>query len=171
MLLITDTSVLVNFLNVDRTDLIGSHEPKCMITDHVLQEVTDSYPEQKQRLEAAIAAGYVTATTVSDDVEVELFARLLEPGRLGSGECSAISVAIKRNYSLGIDDRRAIKVARSIALDEGVELQILGTQDIVRNLIVAGVLTVEAADALLVAWREDHRFVLKIGSFAELLAD
>jgi hypothetical protein len=169
MLLIADTSVLVNFLNVDRMNLIGRHVPRCVITEHVLEEVTEFYAHQKQRLIVALADGHLEVTKVDDDAEVELFARLQEPGRLGPGECSAIAVALKRGYSLAIDDRRATKDARAVAAMENTSLTVWGTKDIIVRLIKAGVLTVEQADVLLVSWRTQHRFTLDLKSFGQLL--
>ncbi len=172
MLLIADTSVLINFLNVDRMNLIGRHVPRCVITEHVLEEVTEFYPHQphqRQKLIVAVADGHLDVTKVDDDAEVELFARLQKPGRLGPGECSAIAVALKRGYSLAIDDRKATKDARALAAMENISLTVWGTKDIIVRLIKAGVLTVEQADVLLVSWRTQHRFTLDLKSFGELL--
>lgn len=169
MLLIADTSVLINFLNVDRMSLIGKHAPRCVITEHVLEEVTEFYPHQKERLTAALADGHLELTTVDDDAEVELFARMLGSGRLGSGECSAIAVAVKRGYSLAMDDRRAIRDAHALAAAEKTAITVWGTKDIIVRLIKAGVLTVEQADLLLISWRTQHRFTLDLKSFGQLL--
>ncbi len=169
MLLIADTSVLVNFLNIDRMDLIGRHLPRCVITEHVIAEVTEYYPVQKDRLTQALAAGHLELIPVIDDHEVEMFGRIQQAGRLGTGESSAIAVALLRGYSLAIDDRRAIKDASSMALERGILLSILGTRDIVVRLINAGLLSIEQADVLLVSWRTQHRYHLPIRSFSELM--
>jgi hypothetical protein len=169
MLLIADTSVLINFLNVDRMHLIGKHAPRCVISDHVVAEVTDLYPHQKNRLSSAVADGHLEIISVIDELEVELFGRIQKNGRLGVGESSAIAVALKRGYSLGIDDRRAIRDAQALAAAEGVSLTVWGTRDIVVRLIQAGQLSVEQADVLLVSWRTQHRFELPIRSFTELI--
>jgi predicted nucleic acid-binding protein len=89
--------------------------------------------------------------------------------RLGPGECSAIAVAIKRGYSLAIDDKRAIQDAETFAASENTNIEVLTTQDIMVRLIRQGVLPVEQADVMLVAWRTQHRFTLPIKSFAEVL--
>jgi predicted nucleic acid-binding protein len=169
MLLIADTSVLVNFLNIDRMDLIGKHLPPCVITEHVIAEVTEYYPVQKDRLTQALADGHLELIPVIDDQEVEMFGRIQQTGRLGTGESSAIAVALHRGYSLAIDDRRAIKDASSMALERGTPLTILGTRDIVVRLINAGLLSIEQADVLLVSWRTQHRYHLPIRSFSELI--
>src|SRR5690242_17433200 len=114
MLLIADTSVLVNFLRVDRMALIGKHEPHCIITQHVVDEVTELYPEQQGRLHAAIADGHLAVAEVSEDPEIDIFGRLQLTGRLGVGESSAIAVAFHRSYPIAIDDRPAIRRAETI---------------------------------------------------------
>lgn len=167
MLLIADTSVLINFLNVDRMYLIGRHEPQCAITEHVLEEVDD--PGQRQILDAAVRDGYLEVLSVTDDAEIELFADLQLDGRLGAGECSAIAVAIHRSFPLGIDDRLAVRRALARAAEDNVELPVYGTKDIVVRLIQAGHLSVEQADIMLIQWRSQYRFELGIKSFADLI--
>lgn len=121
MLLIADTSVLINFLNLDRMHLIGRHNPRCAITEHVLEEVDGSYPGQLEKLRAALRDKHLELISVTDDAEIELFANLQQDGRLGSGECSAIAVALRRGYALGIDDHLAARQARARAAAENVE--------------------------------------------------
>jgi len=167
MLLIADTSLLINFLNIDRMYLIGKHDPKCAITAHVLEEVDDA--KQRAALGRAIEDGHVSLIDVTDDAEVELFAHLQRDGRLGSGECSAIAVALRRGYSLGIDDKRAAREARARAASESIAIDVYDTGDIMARLILAGHVTLAHADVLIVEWRSQHRFELGIKSFEELL--
>ena len=179
MLLIADTSLLINFLNVDRMHLIGRHDPRCMITEHVLREVNEALPTdedrrkkqelQQERLAAALLAGHVQSIAVSEDAELEMFVKLQAAGRLGEGECSAIAVALNRGYLLGIDDRKATIEAKAQADAQGAVLPILSTSDVIVRLIKAGQLSVAQADVLLVEWRSQHKFTLKIGSFAEIV--
>jgi predicted nucleic acid-binding protein len=171
MLLIADSSVLINFLAIDGMHLIGRHRPPCAVTEHVIGEVTNLYPEQQERLNTAIADGYlVEVISVADPAEIELFGRLQQPsGRLGVGESSAIVVAIRRGYALALDDRRAVRDAKVLAAAEGVTLVVWGTHDIVVRLIRARQLSVQQADVLLVSWRTQHRFHLPIRSFSELV--
>ena len=104
-IIVADTSVLINFLNIDRMDLLGHYPRRFLATDHVRIEIEDS--EQHLRYDAAVVATYLDICTVTDPDEVELFMRL-EPGkRLGAGECSAIAVALSRNLAIAIDDNRA----------------------------------------------------------------
>lgn len=165
VVVITDTSVLVNFLCIDRMDLIARHPHRFMITGHVMEEITDHYPEQQARLNAALADGTLEEVTVSGDVALDLFRTLSETGRLGAGESAAIACAIANNYEIAIDDRAAANQARQLT----PYLVVLGTKDIIVDLIRSGQLGVADADQIKAIWADQHRFRLAIVSFGELL--
>ncbi len=168
-IVVADTSVLINFLRIDRMDLIAAHPASFIATDHIAAEIARTYPEQQARYAAALNAAQITEQRVDDPSELEMFLCLAEKGRLGAGERAAITVALTRGYALAIDDSRAIRRAvQEAALGENT-LTILRTQDIVVELIRRRVMSVKAADVILVDWRSNHRFKLKIPSFAELL--
>ena len=166
-IIVADTSVLINFLRIDCMDLIGRHPASFIATDHVAAEIEDS--DQKRRYAAAVSMGHLAECRVEGPDEMALFARLVRGGRLGSGECSAIAAALKRNYRLAIDDNCAIEHATKEAESSGHSLSIVRTQDIVVELIRNRVLTVQEADAMLADWASNHRFRLKIRSFSALL--
>jgi predicted nucleic acid-binding protein len=165
-IVVADTSVLVNFLRIDRMDLIGHHPQRFLATDHVDAEITDHYPEQRARYQRALASNMLDTCSVVDPEEVELFLRLRAGGRLGAGECSALAVAVHRRYPIAIDDNRAVKRA---ARELGAKLEILRTVDVMVGLIGAGVLDVLAADEIKLLWAQHHRFRIKAKSFGELL--
>jgi predicted nucleic acid-binding protein len=167
-IVIADTSVIINFLRIDRMDLIGAHPSPFIVTDHVADEIADSYPEQQTRFRAALGAGHITQQRVDGPAEVEIFLRLSAKGRLGAGERSAIAVALNRGRALAIDDSRAIRRAVQEAGIAGNTLTILRTQDLMVQLIHAGIISVGAADIILHDWNKNHRFKLKIGSFSEV---
>jgi predicted nucleic acid-binding protein len=148
LIVVADTSVLINFLKIDRMDLVGRYPGRFLATDHVESELADDYPEQKARYHAAVAAGLLDTCSVSDPAEAMLFGRLGPGVRLGAGECSAIAVALTRGYAIAIDDSRAIKVARREAELVGGRLVVLQTQEIMVALIQASVLTVDEADQI-----------------------
>jgi hypothetical protein len=168
-IVVADTSVLVNFLRIDRMDLIGAHPATFIATDHVAGEIADTYPEQQARYAAALNAAQITEQRIDDPAELEIFLRLAAKGRLGVGERAAIAIALNRGCALAIDDSRAIRRALQEAALEENALSILRTQDIVVELIRNGVVSVEAADAIHVDWATNHRFKLKIVSFQALL--
>lgn len=168
-IVVADTSVLINFLRIDRMDLIGAHPASFITTDDVASEIAATYPDQQTRYVAALNAAHISEKRVDDPVELELFLRLAVHGRLGAGERSAIAVAINRKCALAIDDSRAIQRAIGEAGIAGNPLTIVRTQDIVVELIRKRAISIEAADKILVDWSTNHRFRLKIASFNDLL--
>jgi predicted nucleic acid-binding protein len=164
-IVITDTSVLINFLVIDRVDLLHRCGHRFLLTDHVVAEVTTHYPDQLRRLEAALDSGMLAQLSVTDPDEINLFNKLTSAGRLGLGECSAIAVAAHRHHILAIDDKRAKKQA--ISLDSS--LIVIGTQELMVIVIRAGIIDVAVADGIKSEWSARHNFTLKIASFAELL--
>lgn len=163
IVVITDTSVLINFLVLDRTELL-TRLPKhrFVVTDHVRAEVTDHFPDQLQRLESAFVAGILEEIQVTDLQEVQLFAQFTATG-LGLGECSAIAVAAHRNLALAIDDKRAVKKLKNA----GLNLIIHSTESIIVLLIHHSVLTIAEADAMKQDCEHNHRFRPTFASFRE----
>ena len=164
-IIVSDTCVLVNFLRIDRMDLIAAVSFAFLVTDHVTAEIIDGYEEQYDRFQAALDTCVITQIALSDPDELETFSRLTESQRLGVGECSAIACAACNGHALAIDDRRAIREARGTKDD----LAIVRTQDLMVGMIVEELLTVEEADAIKNDWADNHRFQLTFDSFAELL--
>ena len=165
-IVVADTSVLINFLRIDRMDLIGRHPQRFLATDHVGAEITSSYPEQQERYQSAVASGLLDTCSVVDPEEVALFLKLGPGQQLGAGECSAIAVAIRRRYPIAIDDNRAIK--RAIR-EVGAKLEVVRTTDLMVSLIRAVILDVASADRIKDDWAQYHRFKIKADSFQELL--
>ena len=160
-----DTSVLINFLRVDRMDLIARHSHQFVVTDHVAAEVTDFYPDQRTRLDIALQSGFLQQVSIDDQQEVTLFGSLIASQRLGSGECSVIALAVCREYTLAIDDRRAANQARGVRHD----LRILTTRDLVIAMIRENLLSIAEADDLKERWANRHRFRLPIESFSDVI--
>lgn len=72
---ISDTSVLINFLAVDRATLLVEHpQIHFFLTDHVRAEVTAHYPDQCARLDAALSDGSLQQLRVESPEELEIFA-------------------------------------------------------------------------------------------------
>ena len=160
---ITDTSVLINFLVLDRAGLLtGLSSHRFVVTDHVRAEITAHYHEQMQRLEHAFTDQILHEISVDKLAEMPLFAELTSKG-LGIGECSAIAVAVHRQLTLAIDDKQAIKKVASL----GFNVPILTTQALVVLLIQHGTLSVDEADAMKLEWEKNHRFRLTFSSFSE----
>ncbi len=164
--MVADTSVLINFLCIDRMDLIGRHPQRFLATDHVDAEITNGYPDQRMRYQTAVASGLLDTCSVVDPHEVELFLRLRPGERLGAGECSALAVAINRKYPIAIDNNRAVK---RVVREMGARLEVVRTVDVVVELIRAGVLDIAAADRIKDTWAQHHRFRIKTATFLDLL--
>lgn len=162
---VMDASILINFLRIDRMDLIADHPQDFIVTDHVAEEISDWYPIQQERFADAIETGTVSKTAITHPEEIALFSSLSASGRLGSGECSAIAMAVNRCHPLVIDDRRAIAQARYT--DRA--LRILTTQDLVISMIREHLLGVAEADKIKNEWADKHRFHLKLRSFREMI--
>jgi predicted nucleic acid-binding protein len=163
---IVETSVLVNFLKVDRTDLLAAHPTyRFVITDLVRREVTERYGTQFSRLEAAFAAEHVLPDVLPELITIEELATFaaMEKLKIGLGEKAAIAAAKTRNLALAMDDERAWKRAADFC--SGIPRE--DTASIMVSLIRAGVIDVAEADAIKADWEANHRFRLPFGSFAE----
>ena len=162
-IVITDASVLINFLVLDRVGLLSRlASVHFVVTEHVRAEIREHFPEQLQRLNVAFEAGVIEEISVTDIVEVALFADLTSKG-LGVGECSAIAVAVNRKLKIAIDDKRALKKVARL----GYNLEVLGTEQLVVRLIAECILTISEADQMKDDWEQNYRFKLSIASFAE----
>ncbi|WP_334127308.1 hypothetical protein [Sneathiella sp.] len=146
-------------------DLIADHSHNFIVTDHVVAEITDHYPDQQSRFAQAQAAGILQQVSITDPAELALFAGLTASGRLGTGECSAIAFASHQGHILAIDDRRASNHARRVSRN----LQILTTQDLIVSMIHESLLDVAQADAIKDEWANHHRFRIAVQSFADLI--
>ncbi len=116
-------------------------------------------------LNAALQSGGIEEIRVDAVEELATFARLMESGRLGAGECAAIAAAAHRGYALAVDDKAARKAALSLLSSTCL----LNTQALMVSLITIGVLSVEEADAIKADWETKHSFALRIRSFRDLL--
>jgi hypothetical protein len=163
---IIDTSVLVNFLKIDRTDLLASHPAlRFVLVDLVRAEVTRHYASQHARLEAALAAGHVLPDEppeAIDPAELATFAAMAVL-KIGEGEKAAIAAAKARGLALAMDDERAWR--RAAAFCAGVARE--DTASIMVSLIRAGVIDATQADAIKADWEANHRFKLPFRSFTE----
>ena len=164
-IIVTDASVLINFLRIDRTDLLADHSHDFLATDHVAAEITDRYPDQQQRFATALETGTIAEARVTVQEELRLFAALLDSERLGAGECSAIALAVHRRYILAMDDYLATTHARRT----DATFRIFATQDLVVSMIGQGLLNIAEADRIKQEWATRHRFRLKLASFRNLV--
>ena len=168
-IVVADTSVLINFLRIDRMDLLAALQYRLIATDHVAAEISGEYADHRERFERALSLRFLVEERVTEPDEIDLFLRLGVSEALGAGERAAIAVAINRGYSLALDDERAIREGTRFARTTGCELTVLRTQDVMVRLIRLGALSLEEADRILADWAHNHRYRRKFVSFAQLL--
>lgn len=102
--IVCDTSVVINFLKINRLDLLEKYSPTFFITDHVQEEITTQYANQYHRLHEGLEKCIFHKVNVDDPKELDIFAKLGQTRQLGAGECAAIAVASHRDYKLAIDE-------------------------------------------------------------------
>ena len=178
-LIAVDTCVLINFLRINRMDLIGRYPGKFFTTDDVANEIIydDRYANERILYKEALRDGRLVQVDMTfREMEIRRMLRSVPLGSrsqkkkpLGRGERSAIAVAIIRKYSLATDDEDAIRCIPDLAAIFGNQLSNLRTQDIMVELIKRQVLSVKQADVILAVWKGKHKFDLKIESFRKLL--
>ena len=160
---VVDTSVLINFLCIDRMDLIARHSHSFIATEHVAEEVKDYYSDERGRLESALRSAILREERVESRLLAEIFTSSARSKRLGVGERSAIALAVSKEWQLAIDDRRAAKEALAIS----PRLGIMTTQDLVVSMIHENLLNITEADEIKHLWSTRFRFHLPIESFAD----
>jgi predicted nucleic acid-binding protein len=163
-IVVADTSALINFLKLDRMDLIARHSSKFLVTNHVSDEVTKHYNSQRVRLMEALESGILQEYPVVDEQDIALFGKLCND--LGAGESSAIAFAIHRGYAIAIDDGKAIKIAKNFSKG----LTIFRTQDLFQSMIQQNLIDILEADRLKHELETMHRFKMPFQSFTDLLS-
>lgn len=150
---ILDASVLINFLTIDRVDLL-QHLPghRFVIAAHVAGEIT--YHDDAQRLATAIQAHTLQLLPAGSHCELATFARLTT--MLGIGESAAIAAAQHRSMLIAVEDRTARRTAESLVGKNNV----LSSFDLVLRAVQAGLVTITDADAIKADWEANDRLAL-----------
>jgi predicted nucleic acid-binding protein len=161
-LLIADASTLLNFLRVRRFDLMQGLGYRIRIVDAVFEEIQS----EREHLEQLVNDGHIKTLTLEGKAITDTVATLLRLG-LGSGESFSFAAAIEFEGAVAIDDRRAVKRVQTVRPN----LKIFTTPDIVVAGIHSQIISLEDADLLKADWAENHRFRLKLETFADLLGD
>jgi predicted nucleic acid-binding protein len=156
-----DASTLINFLILDRVDLLGSlTEFDFRVPVEVAGEILDE--TQRKHLDAGLASGSLGEIRLSSPAELATYARLRE--RLGRGESASLALAHHRGLHVACDDGEAMRVADEL-LGPG---RVLNTPGLLLLSITEGHLSVEEADAAK-ALLERNRFTMAFGSFMQLI--
>lgn len=159
---VCDTSVLLNFLVLDRIDLLAEHPRyRFHLPEEVRLEV--AVPLEAERLERCLREGAIEILRLQTIEDLTRFAELDRV--LGRGEAAAIAAAAARRWLVAIDERgRALRAARECV----GATRIVNTPGILLASIRAGDLEIAQADKLK-AELETKRFRMRFGSFRELL--
>jgi len=164
ILVVADTCIPINFVLAERLDLLCWHQDyRFLVTEHTRAEILD--PGQLQELEAAVQAGEIKETQVTDPDELAIFAVL--SAVLGKGEAAAIAVAEKRGWIIATDEKKRTRREIETRLGKG---RLLTTPGILLKCILNDTLTVAEADAIK-AKLAAHRFAMSFASFADLLTN
>ena len=160
-IVISDACVLINFLHVDRLDLLlESAAFEVVITDHVRGEVLED--TQREKLDRAVEGRKLLEVQITDPVELSLFASL--SGFLGNGEAAALAVAERRGWMIATDERG--RTLTEIVKRLGSE-RLRTTPAIIVQCIRSGAISVPQADAIKERL-EALRFRMPFRSFADL---
>jgi predicted nucleic acid-binding protein len=162
ILVVVDTSCLINFLIVDRLDIFGALQGYTFVVpNHVVAEVTDA--TQRARLEAALTARVVTEIEITDLAEIETYIALRRV--LGDGESACLAIAATRGWVIAADEKGRLR--REVYERLG-EAALVNTPGILVAAIQAGILTADGAETLR-AELAKNRFVMDIPPFSELI--
>lgn len=164
LLVVADSSFLINFLAVDRMDILGRlPQFQFHVVNHVLAEIR--YESQRERLHAATAAGTVTEIEITEPAEILLYDEFRH--FLGDGESASLAVAVRRRWVIAADEKGAFRRELFARLGEDHLLDTLGA---LVTAIMTRVITVAEAEALRTQLRE-HRFEMDTTPFDELLRE
>lgn len=138
---VTDANVLINLMHVQRlylcTCLPGF---EFVVPDQVREEIQT--PSMRRDLDRAIETGELATTELRGLEQLELFLELTKV--LGRGESACLALAIRQGWLVASDEKRRFR--REVEKHIGLE-RLLGTADIYRTALRAGVLTLEEAEA------------------------
>jgi predicted nucleic acid-binding protein len=152
-----DACFLINFLAVDRMDLLGSlvsYRFHCPF--EVSREVVR--PVQAERLERAIAAGILALVEIVDLAEIALLTDLLHE-QLGRGESACLALAESRGWVLASDERGRFRRLATERIGDG---RLMTTRDALEQAVAVGSLEGPEARALAEDLRDNHRFMMAI---------
>lgn len=158
-----DASSLINFLRINRLDLLIGCWAVLHIVEEVKGEILDA--DEMAVLESALEAGLIRVYAVTELSDIQLAMKLYDDLGLGKGEAFSFLAAKRENGLLIIDDVTAVK--RSVRFVPGVTVH--NTKDIMLKAISNGQISVDEADAIKSEWATQHRFALPFGSFADIL--
>jgi predicted nucleic acid-binding protein len=142
LLVVADSSFLINFLAIDRMDILNQlPQFRFSVVNHVRAEIR--YESHRVRLEAAMESGGVTEIEISDPAEILLYDELRS--FLGDGESASLAVAVSRLWVIAADEKGRFR--RELFVRQG-ENYLLDTLGALLTAIKSDIITVAEAEAL-----------------------
>lgn len=136
----TDTSLLLNFLRIDRTDILGALPGfRFHVLNHVVNEVTKE--PHASRLEEALREAHVIEFELTDLDAIADYNALRVS--LGDGEAATIAAGAHLQWIIGIDEKGRAKLE---AIARVGEQNVLNTPGILVHAVRAELLTLEEAE-------------------------
>lgn len=135
-----DACVLISFAQVHRFDILrGLGGVEFLITEHVLEEITDE--KQREEVELQIRSGLISIQKITNPATLQFFFEIRS--RIGPGEASCIALARENNWIVGSDDKK--KVPRMISELLGKD-HLITTNQLLRKAIDQGVIDAREAE-------------------------
>lgn len=164
LLVVADSSFLINFLVLDRMDILGVlAQFRFHVLNHVRAEIRRE--NQRARLEAAVELGIVTEIEITEPGEILLYDELRR--FLGDGEAASLAVAVSRRWVIAADEKGRFRRELFRRLGENY---LLDTAGALVTAIKVGVFPMEQAEALRTQLRE-NRFEMDLRPFDELMRE
>ena len=158
-----DTSVLINFLILNRVDILANLPGyRFVVLDAVELEVLR--PQQQATLAAAFEQSLLDRVGAATPQELEFFAEHRK--RMGLGEAACLAAAEARGWMLASDERR---VFRRFARERIGDSRILTTPGILVEAVSGGVISIQDLQAV-TDELERNRFRVPPGAFEGLLS-
>jgi predicted nucleic acid-binding protein len=138
----TDASLLLNFLRIDRTDILGALPRfRFYVVNHVVNEITRE--PHAARLNVALQQAHVAKFELTDLVAIANYNELRL--NLGEGEAATIAAAARLRWVVGIDEKgRARREATSRVGTENM----INTAGVLVHAVRTGLLTLEDAEQI-----------------------
>ncbi len=137
-----DSSLLINFLAIDRTEILANLPGfRFHVLNHVINEVVDT--AQRPRLEEALDKSHVTAFEMTDIGTIADYLSLRR--RLGDGESATIAAAAHHGWIVGMDERGR---AKREAIDRVGVGSVLNTPGILVLSVRTGQLSLDDAEEI-----------------------
>jgi predicted nucleic acid-binding protein len=136
----TDTSLLLNFLRIDRTDILSALPGfGFQVLNHVVDEVTKE--PHASRLQTALHQAHVVEFELTDLDAIADYNELR--ANLGDGEAATIAAGAQLHWIIGLDEKGR---AKREAIARVGEQNLLNTPGILVHAVRAELLTVQEAE-------------------------